>query len=124
MSMSAASIKVFLRSFNPYVNERTGAPVPAGTRLSASDRWQKFEQVLKACIEEQGHTIIEQPANPLIPDDAQDAAFRIYSHLTKRERPSGNLFHKEMHLAGLFTLDSQGWGADHSGTRERPPFDD
>lgn len=113
-------MKTFLRTYNPYVDDTTGEP--RSVKKVGTDRCLRFERLLKDCLTELGHDVMEQVYSPLIPDEDHGANFTIYGHLSKRERPEGNLFHKEMHLPGLFTLDSWGWGADHSAMRSAPPF--
>lgn len=78
------------------------------------DRWRLFEGVMKECLGELGHQILEMDLDPSFPPDPAEADFCIYAHKTRREVPHANLFYKEMHMRGLFTVDDQGWGADHS----------
>ena len=84
------------------------------------DRWRGFEAIMKECLRELGHQIIELDLDPSLPPDPEEAGFRIYAHKTRRAVPHGNLFYKEMHARGLFTLDGEGWGADHSRLRTPP----
>ena len=115
-------MRILLRSLDPTINSRTGSAHPAGLRVSSADRWQLFETLLKHCLGDLGHQVIEQPWSPLVPDAPCNADFGIYAHLTRRERPRGNLFYKETHLPNLFTIDSSGWGADDSRHgRPMPP---
>src|SRR5262249_24376490 len=44
----------------------------------------------------------------------------IYCHKNRWEVPCGDIFYKEMHMQGLFTIDRHGWGADHSGLQSAP----
>jgi Capsule polysaccharide biosynthesis protein len=78
------------------------------------DRWRCFEALMKECLGELGHQSMEMDLDPSLPPDPAEADFRIYSHKTRREVPQGNLFYKEMHMRGLFTVDERGWGADDS----------
>lgn len=87
------------------------------------DRWRKFESVMKDCLSELGHDLIELHLDPRFPPDPPEAEFKIYAHKTRREVPHSNLFYKEMHLKGLFTLDADGWGPEHSAMRRRPNLD-
>ncbi|HKD80568.1 MAG TPA: hypothetical protein VKH81_12800 [Candidatus Angelobacter sp.] len=75
---------------------------------------------MKECLLELGHQVIELDLDPALPPDPADADFRIYAHKTRREVSHGDLFYKEMHMRGLFTVDDQGWGADHSRLRTAP----
>ncbi|MBV9924325.1 MAG: hypothetical protein JOZ96_04725 [Acidobacteria bacterium] len=87
------------------------------------DRWRAFEALLKQCLDELGHEVIELHLDPLFPPDPADVDFKIYAHKTRREVPGADLFYKEMHMRGLFTIDAEGWGADHSAVREPPDLD-
>lgn len=69
---------------------------------------------MKKCLSELGHEIIEMDVDPRLPPRPAEADFHIYAHKTRRDVPYGNLFYKEMYMRGLFTVDNQGWGADHS----------
>jgi len=88
--------------------------------LAAAPRWQRMEDLLRGCLLELGLEVAEQDWDAETPLPVDGPALRIYAHATRRERPDGDLFLKEMHLPGLFTLDSQGWGVEHSGMGERP----
>src|SRR4051794_13407534 len=83
------------------------------------ERWRRFEAVLNECLCALGHNVVEVDLDPSFPPDP-DADWRIYSHKTRREVPWADLFYKEMHMQGLFTIDSEGWGIDHSQSK-RPP---
>src|SRR5205807_2293553 len=56
-----------------------------------------------------------------VADDFRGASFRIYAHRTRRD-VAGDLFYKQMHLPELFTIDTSGWGADHSRMQARPDW--
>ena len=49
--------------------------------------------------------------------------FAILPHASRRERPDADLFVKEMHLPGLFTVDGDGWGVEHSAIRRGIDFE-
>lgn len=107
-----AMSRVFIRSQYPYP---TGlANLSAETRpIVSAEKWSRFESLLKTALSELGHEVIEQREHPSVADYLRDAKFRIYAHKTRRDVP-GDLFYKQMHLPELFTIDSLGWGADHS----------
>lgn len=84
------------------------------------ERWRCFEALMKECLGELGHEIIEIDVDPRLPPSPAEADFRIYAHKTRRDIPDGNLFYKEMHMCELFTVDHQGWGADHSRLHMSP----
>lgn len=91
------------------------------------DRWRVFEAILKECLDELGHEVVELHLNPFFPPyppDPTDVDFKIYAHKARREVPDAGLFYKEMHMRGLFTVDTEGWGADHSAVREPPRLDE
>lgn len=83
-------------------------------------RWRAFEGLMKECLHDLGHETVELDLDPTFPPDPPDIDFRIYCHKTKREAPQGDLFYKEMHMQGLFTIDHQGWGPEHSGVLAAP----
>ena len=74
--------------------------------------------MLKECLLELGHHLLELEMDPSIPPDPPEAEFTIYAR--KREAPKANLYYKEMHMQGLFTIDHLGWGGDHSGLLTAP----
>lgn len=104
--------KVFIRELYPYTS---GLWVPpSGIRLMHSHKqWARFESLLKTCLIELGHEIIEQREPPSVADEVRGATCRIYAHKTRRDL-AGDLYYKQMHLSDLFTIDPLGWGADHS----------
>src|SRR5262249_27231484 len=81
--------------------------------MSCGRDWVEFQVLLRECLLELGHTVVEQPSSPRVADADEGAEFRIYAHKTRRD-VAGDLFYKQMHLCDLFTLDHDGWGADHS----------
>lgn len=87
------------------------------------DRWRAFEAILKSCLSELGHEVVELHLDPLFPPDPADVDLKIYAHKTRREVPAADIFYKEMHMRGLFTIDAEGWGADHSAAREPPDLE-
>jgi hypothetical protein len=87
------------------------------------ERWRSFEGILKGCLSELGHEVVELHLDPLLPPDPPDVDLKIYAHKTRREVPTADIFYKEMHMRGLFTIDAEGWGADHSAMREPPDLD-
>jgi hypothetical protein len=106
-------VKVFLRSFNPNIDIQSGASLPRGVKRGTPD-WQKFEAILRQCLKDLGHELLEQCEGLKTDDQSQGTHFKIYVHQTKREIPNGDLFYMQTHLRELFTVDSLGWGADHS----------
>ena len=84
------------------------------------ERWRCFEALMKECLGDLGHQIIEMDVNPRLPPHQAEADFSIYAHKTRRDVPQGDLFYKEMYMCGLFTVDDQGWGADDSRSRTPP----
>jgi len=123
-------MNIFLRTFNPDINSKTGSPLHPDAPRRGTPEWLKFQSILIDCLNNLGHRLHEQLENPLVPD-TQDfyeedghcgenycscrvyPDKRIYVHKTKREYPNGDLFWMQMHMRELFTLDTHGWGADH-----------
>jgi hypothetical protein len=114
--------RTFIRRQYPY--PICAATPSAKTKpIVSSGEWAKFEGLLRTALSELGHEVIEQQHHPSVADDHRDASFRIYAHKTKRDVP-GDLFYKQMHLPDLFTIDSLGWGADHSKMQSPPELTD
>ena len=89
----------------------------------SADRWRRFESVMKECLGELRHEVQELDLDPDFPPDPH-ADFRIYAHKTRREAPWVDLHYKEMHMKGLFTIDPQGWGFDHSASASLPDLEE
>lgn len=86
-------------------------------------RWREFESILKKCLLALNHDVFELDIDffaPALPADPPEAEYRIYAHKTKRDVPGAHLFYKEMYMHHLFTVDTQGWGADHSRLKTPP----
>ncbi len=111
------SAKIFLRSFNSRINSKTGAKLPEG-QIRGTPEWGMFEEILKKSLLQIGCEIYDQPETPL-EIDREDwikiADKKIAVHKCKRDLPDYDLFYMQMHMRNLFTLDSNGWGNDHSG---------
>ena len=78
-----------------------------------------METLLRDSLVELGHEVIEQEWE----SENTDAGFTILPHASRRERPDASLFFKEMHLPGLFTVDVDGWGVEHSAIRHAFDFE-
>jgi hypothetical protein len=71
-----------------------------------------METLLRDSLIELGHEVVEREWDATEP--RSDSGFTILPHTSRRERPDAHLFFKEMHLPGLFTVDVDGWGVEHS----------
>ena len=98
-------MKVLLRTLDG------GSPLP---------RYRAFEALLKCCLRTLEHEVIELELDGSFPPDPPEAELKVYAHKSRREVPNADLFYKEMYVRGLFTIDSLGWGGEHSGLREPP----
>jgi hypothetical protein len=78
-----------------------------------------METLLRDSLVGLGHEVVEQDWE----SENTDAGFTILPHTSRRERPDANLFFKEMHLPGLFTIDVDGWGVEHSAIRRASDFE-
>ena len=117
-------MRIFLRTFNDSINSKSGAPLPAGQKRGTPE-WLIFQDILHDVLRELGHDLFFQPEHPLIPDfPTEGMDKRIYVHQTKREKPQGDLFWMQMHLKDMFTVDTNGWGADNSSNEFSPHFID
>src|SRR4051812_37828226 len=83
--------------------------------ISCGAQWRMFENLLREIIPALGHQLVEWNGTGAEPVTDR----RIYFHRCKRDGP-GDLFYKQMHLCEAFTLDSAGWGADHSRSQSQP----
>jgi capsular polysaccharide biosynthesis protein len=89
----------------------------------AAAHWNRCEALIRDCLLELGHEVVRHEYCSAPGAEEDRPSLRIYAHASRRERPDGDLFLKEMHLPGLFTLDPQGWGVEHSRMQRRPDFD-
>lgn len=110
-------MNVFLRTFNNKINSKTGAPLPLG-QYRGTPEWLQFQDLLIECLKELGHSINTYPEHPMDRSERRDESKMIAVHQTKREFPHFDLFWMQMHMPDLFTIDTQGWGADHSGLKD------
>lgn len=86
-------------------------------------RWRIFERILRGCLEDLHHDVFEMDIDfwlPELPPDPPEAEYRIYAHKTRRDVPTADLFYKEMYIHHLFTVDTEGWGIEHSRMKEAP----
>jgi hypothetical protein len=75
-----------------------------------------METLLRDSLIGLGHEVVEREWDA-IGETNGDSGFTILPHASRRERPDAHLFFKEMHLPGLFTVDVDGWGVEHSALR-------
>lgn len=116
-------MNIFLRSFNSRINSKTGDPLPAG-QTRGTPEWHLFEELLRGALNELGCTVYDQPENPREPDRADwasQADYKIAVHRCRRDLPDYHFFYMQMHMRNLFTLDTNGWGADHSENSDFDP---
>ena len=106
-------MKILLRTFNNSINSKTGSILPADAPRRGTPEWATFENLFIPILRKYAEveTQKEHPKEPNLgwPHDRFG-----YVHKTIRDCPDGSLFWMQMHLRDLFTLDSTGWGADHS----------
>lgn len=113
-------MNIFLRTFNDSINSKTGAPLPTGAPRRGTPEWLVFQKILMQTLKEIEHKTVSIDENPR--EEREESSFysssafdkRIYVHQCKRDKPGGDLFWMQMHMRYLFTVDSNGWGADHS----------
>lgn len=108
-------MNIFLRTFNNKINSKTGLILPDGQYRGTPEEMEFQQLLIDILHDDLKHNLTIQPENPLVLDyDSLSYDKRIYHHKCKRDEPSGDLFTMQMHMRYLFTLDSNGWGADHS----------
>ncbi len=122
-------MNIFMRTFNDGINSKNGMPLPPNAPRRGTPEWLRFQDILIKCLKELGHQVFEQKENLTIPDDfrfmdSPECDGRplktIYVHKTKREI-DGDLYWMQMHARELFTMDTNGWGADNSRNKEFKP---
>ena len=111
-------MRIFLRTFNNKINSKTGSPLPTG-QYRGTLEWLEFQDMLIDCLKALGHDVLWYPENggpyaQIYPI----ADKKMVVHQTKKEEPDYDFFWMQIHARDLFTLDQNGWGADHSGLRE------
>jgi hypothetical protein len=113
-------MNIFMRTFNNKINSKTGVSLQQG-QYRGTPEWLVFQDMLVECLRELGHFVSEQPENPLIQEEKHTFGCdkKIYVHQCLRDKPEGDLFWMQMHMKYLFTLDSRGWGCDHSAYPHR-----
>ncbi|MFT7604254.1 MAG: hypothetical protein ACI8VT_001828 [Saprospiraceae bacterium] len=91
-----------------------GLVVPRGNVTSGDQEWITFEQMICKALDAGGFQYNREVV--YFGDHLEKMSgvdFVIYAHKTRRDL-FANLYHKQMHMRYLFTLDHLGWGADHS----------
>ena len=82
-------------------------------------RWREFEDLLTDRLKELGHEVIRMELGDPAPEPDHD--YKIHAHKNRNELPfKVGLFYKEMHIKGLFTVDTHGWGSVHSQSQAAP----
>jgi hypothetical protein len=112
-------LRILFRSFSDDINSKTGAKLPNGQKRGNPD-WIEFQNLFIEILKDLGHQLLIQKENPLLPDDVSPIGVdrKIYVHKTKKDKPEGDLFWMNMHLRELYTVDTTGWGEDHSGIKD------
>lgn len=113
-------MRILVRNFNDSINSKSGSPLPPGMKRGTPE-WHEFEKIMFSCLDELGHQTVVQQEHPFVGDMPGGFQRFIYCHKSKRERSNGHLFYMQMHMKWLFTIDTNGWGADHS---EKPTQED
>jgi len=110
-------MKIFLRGFNRKINSKSGAVLPQGQYRGTED-WLKFESLMIDCLNGLGHDVevaLENGINQAQPNLPCDK--RIYWHRNRRDEEA-DLYLMQMHMRDLFTVDTNGWGFNHSELKE------
>lgn len=111
-------MKIFLRTFNNKINSKTGSPLPEG-QYRGTPEWIQFQNLLIECLKDLGHethALPEQTWEHRTGKEVWDKFFVV--HQNKITEPKYDFFWMQMHMRDLFTLDTNGWGFDHSGLKE------
>lgn len=119
--MSNAMPKISITTMNLHPRGMGDAPaVP----IQLYREWRVFEGLLLECLADLGCSIVlrSHAKNGTGAEACDDGDIRIYAHATRRD-VDGELYYKQMHLRSLFTIDTEGWGADHSMMRQAADFE-
>lgn len=111
--------KARIISLDPTIGFWDAEPMPAGKKSSCHAEWQAFEKMTFDCLATIGYDVSIQPRHPHHPQELSEMAIRVFAHLNRRDC-EGELFYKQMHMCNLFTMDTEGWGADHSRSQQAP----
>jgi len=104
---------ILIRSFNPSVTGKTGAPLhPANFRDCSG--WVEFEQLLFNVLIDRKFLVI--PENQNIADNYYKVRYsgKIVCHSNKSINPDADLFYMQMFYKNIFELDTLGWGVENS----------
>lgn len=101
-----------IRSFNPSVTGKTGAPLKAKNFRNAAG-WTEFEELLLDALSSK--KVVVLPENKNIPDSYYKfpVANKIICHGNKSDNPDADLFYMQMFYKNIFELDTAGWGVDN-----------
>ncbi|KAA1246565.1 hypothetical protein [Aquimarina sp. RZ0] len=93
--------------------------IPHNKKTVGDDDWATFEDLLKYCLQKLGYDfnseVSTSPKNGM-PDAIMSA------HHSKLTDATSDIFYKQMHLSHLFTIDTNGWGPQHSLMQSIPSF--
>lgn len=109
--MYAKNNKVLIRTFNQYINGKTGEMLHLNQRRGGITEWDRFEKLMVKALQELDLYPVLQMEHPSQKDIDGDFKFKVYCHRNLHDKPDEKgLFYMQMHLKDLFTLDPLGWG--------------
>jgi hypothetical protein len=108
--------KVLIRSFNAFIDSKSGLPLPLGKRRLGFEPWMQFENSVQSELKSLGFDNCIQIDHPRQKDAFGHYALNIYCHRNRidmPDAPQASLFYMQMHKKTLFTLNRSGWGWNH-----------
>lgn len=102
---------VFIKYYRSFISHNK--------KTLGDDDWATFETMLKHCLQELNFGFNKK----IIPFSEETKSDIIISaHHSKQTDAESDIFYKQMHLSHLFTIDTNGWGPQHSAMQSIPPF--
>lgn len=103
-------VEVAIHRINAQINSKTGTYLKPQHWRDVS-KWREFERLLQDAAASLGlsvFSLFDHPERrwPL------SRALNVLAHGLKAYQPPFDLFYMQMHMADVFTLDSNGWGCD------------
>ncbi|MDH7448105.1 capsular polysaccharide export protein, LipB/KpsS family [Aquimarina sp. 2201CG14-23] len=104
--------RVFIKYYRSFISHNK--------KTLGDDDWAVFETMLKYCLQKLS-VEFNQNIIPLSEELKPDAI--ISAHHSKNTDADSDIFYKQMHLSYLFTIDTDGWGPQHSMMQSIPSFE-
>jgi len=103
--------KIFIQYYRSFI--------PDNRKTVGDADWASFEDMLRDCFQDLSYTFnkgicaLSKAINPDV---------ILSAHQTRLSDPKSHIFYKQMHLSNLFTIDTYGWGPQHSKMQTAPDY--